>query len=110
MQNNHYTVKLKDLFTNEDAELDFKQLHTVYIVTDLKLTDLFAIMDQKAELEFDQIVVLVYNLLISLRFLHLAGVLHRDLKPSNVLVNLNCQVRLCDFGWARTNFKKEDSD
>ena len=30
-----------------------------------------------------------------------ADVIHRDLKPSNVLVNLNCDVKICDFGLAR---------
>ena len=28
--------------------------------------------------------------------------MHRDLKPSNVLVDENCDVKLCDFGLART--------
>jgi len=34
--------------------------------------------------------------------MHSAGVVHRDLAPKNILVNGNCQVQICDFGWART--------
>ena len=36
-----------------------------------------------------------------LKYIHSAGVVHRDLKPSNVLVDENCDIKLCDFGLAR---------
>lgn len=35
------------------------------------------------------------------KYLHSAGIIHRDLKPGNLLVNSNCLVRICDFGFAR---------
>jgi serine/threonine protein kinase len=28
--------------------------------------------------------------------------MHRDIKPGNILINSNCQIKLCDFGMART--------
>lgn len=36
-----------------------------------------------------------------LKFVHSAGVVHRDLKPSNILINDNCDLKICDFGLAR---------
>ena len=40
----------------------------------------------------------IYQLLRGLKYLHSAGVVHRDLKPSNLLLNGNCELRICDFG------------
>lgn len=46
--------------------------------------------------------MIVYNILCSLNAIHSAGVLHRDIKPSNILIDEDCQVKLCDFGLARS--------
>ena len=44
----------------------------------------------------------MYQILRGLRYVHSAHVLHRDLKPSNLLLNANCDLKICDFGLART--------
>lgn len=38
---------------------------------------------------------------LGLKYLHSAGIIHRDLKPGNLLVNSNCLLKICDFGFAR---------
>lgn len=43
------------------------------------------------------------QLLRGLKYLHSANILHRDLKPGNLLVNANCELKICDFGLARTS-------
>ena len=35
--------------------------------------------------------------------------MHRDLKPSNILVNKNCDLKICDLGLAR-GFSLEDEN
>ena len=42
------------------------------------------------------------QILRGLKYVHTANVLHRDLKPSNLLLNASCDLRICDFGLART--------
>ena len=44
----------------------------------------------------------MYQLLRGLKYIHSANVLHRDLKPSNLFVNANCDLKIGDFGLART--------
>ncbi|CAK0904193.1 unnamed protein product, partial [Prorocentrum cordatum] len=44
---------------------------------------------------------IVYQVLRALKYVHSAEVMHRDVKPANLLINADCRVALCDFGWAR---------
>lgn len=44
---------------------------------------------------------IAWQLLSALECLHTVGIVHRDVKPSNILIDRQCDVRLCDFGLAR---------
>lgn len=43
----------------------------------------------------------MYQLTKALKYLHSAELIHRDLKPSNILVNSDCNIKVCDFGLVR---------
>ena len=45
---------------------------------------------------------IIYNTLCSIAFLQEANVLHRDIKPGNLLIDQNYDVKICDFGMARS--------
>lgn len=50
----------------------------------------------------DNAKLIMYNLLCALNFIHSANIIHRDIKPDNIIVDLDCNVKLCDFGLSRT--------
>jgi len=73
----------------------------VYIVSDLMDTDLHQIVRSKQALSDDHVQYFLYQILRGLKYLHSANILHRDLKPGNLLVNANCDLKICDLGLAR---------
>ena len=54
------------------------------------------------DLSDDHAQYFVYQTLRALKAIHSADVIHRDLKPSNLLLNANCDLKVCDFGLARS--------
>ena len=49
---------------------------------------------------FDQVVIYVKQIASALDYAHQHGVIHRDVKPENILLSVNHQVLLSDFGLA----------
>ncbi|KAM3138914.1 hypothetical protein pb186bvf_008927 [Paramecium bursaria] len=81
----------------------------IYIVTELMETDLHRVIYSRQDLTEEHIQYFMYQTLRGLLFLHSANVMHRDLKPSNILVNKNCDLKICDLGLAR-GFELEDEN
>ncbi|KAJ8581912.1 Pkinase-domain-containing protein [Rhizopogon salebrosus TDB-379] len=79
----------------------FDQFREVYLVQELMETDLHRVI-RTQQLSDDHCQYFIYQTLRALKALHSADVLHRDLKPSNLLLNANCDLKLCDFGLARS--------
>ncbi|XP_074591301.1 mitogen-activated protein kinase 1-like [Curcuma longa] len=75
----------------------------VYIAYELMDTDLHQIIRSNQALSEEHCQYFLYQILRGLKYIHSANVLHRDLKPSNLLLNANCDLKICDFGLARTS-------
>jgi len=73
----------------------------VYLIQELMETDMHRVI-RTQELSDDHCQYFIYQTLRGLKALHTAAVLHRDLKPSNLLLNANCDLKICDFGLARS--------
>jgi len=86
-----------------------EDFNDVYMVTDLMETDLHRIIYSKQKLSLDHVQYFVYQVLRGLKYIHSCNVLHRDLKPSNLLVNSNCDLKICDFGLARGIYDDSNS-
>lgn len=61
------------------------------------------------DLSDDHCQYFIYQTLRALKAMHSANVLHRDLKPSNLLLNANCDLKVCDFGLARSAASSDDN-
>ncbi|KAF7118493.1 hypothetical protein CNMCM5793_008019 [Aspergillus hiratsukae] len=85
-------ICLRDIFISP--------LEDIYIATELLGTDLGRLLSVKSlDSKFAQ--YFIYQILRGLKYIHSANVIHRDLKPTNILINENCDVKICDFGLAR---------
>jgi len=78
-----------------------EQFEDIYVVSELMETDLASIIKSSQPLTDDHCQFFLYQILRGLKYVHSAQVIHRDLKPRNLLVNANCDLKICDFGLAR---------
>jgi len=98
-------ISVKDIVRVAEDGPD--SMSAIYIVQDLMETDLFRLLRSQV-LSNDHICYFTYQMLRGLKYIHSANVLHRDLKPSNLLLNSNCDLKICDFGLARISDPAHD--
>lgn len=73
----------------------------LFAMSELMECDLAAIIRSGQPLTDAHFQSFIYQILCGLKYIHSANVLHRDLKPGNLLVNADCELKICDFGLAR---------
>eukprot|EP00403_Amphidinium_massartii_P021308 CAMPEP_0178404674 /NCGR_PEP_ID=MMETSP0689_2-20121128/18007_1 /TAXON_ID=160604 /ORGANISM="Amphidinium massartii, Strain CS-259" /LENGTH=400 /DNA_ID=CAMNT_0020025669 /DNA_START=114 /DNA_END=1316 /DNA_ORIENTATION=+ len=82
-------------------------IEDVYVATDLMETDLGSVLRSGQHITEDHIQFFLYQILRGMKYVHSAGVVHRDLKPRNLLLNVNCDLKICDFGLAKAELTEE---
>ena len=114
IQNNIFTTKVIDVILPEnlqnvtkETKLNSKivsELSHIFIVMNFGISDLKNLLGKVPQTYFseDHAIIILYNMLCGLKFLHSAGVVHRDIKPGNILIDGSCNIMFCDFGLART--------
>mmetsp|Transcript_71437 Transcript_71437/g.159957 ORF Transcript_71437/g.159957 Transcript_71437/m.159957 type:complete len:403 (-) Transcript_71437:128-1336(-) len=97
-------MAVKNIFMTGTKD-DFED---IYVVSELMETDLASTLRSSQVLSDDHCQFFLYQLLRGMKYVHSALVIHRDLKPRNLLVNSNCDLKICDFGLARVRFSDKD--
>ncbi|KAF9186367.1 Mitogen-activated protein kinase [Haplosporangium sp. Z 767] len=87
--------------------MDFNE---IYLVQELMEADLHQIIRSEQPLTDAHFQYFIYQICRGLKYIHSANVLHRDLKPGNLLVNADCELKICDFGLARGFSDEADSN
>jgi len=96
--NNHQAFKI-------ELSVCVGEIYTSKIISRLHLN--FWKFNQ--DLTDDHVQYFLYQSLRAMLYIHSANVMHRDLKPSNILVNKNCDLKICDLGLAR-GFENDEED
>ncbi|KAL5963600.1 Cyclin-dependent kinase-like 1 [Taenia solium] len=77
-----------------------KRLHLVFQYVDHTLLN--ELEQNPKGLKRSQVVEFTWQLLQAVNFCHERNFIHRDVKPENILITKTRQLKLCDFGFART--------
>jgi len=86
-------------------EPPYSGFNEVYLVQEVMPINLQQVI-QSNELTDEHCQYFVYQIFRGLKAIHSAEVVHRDLKPANLLVNDECDLKICDFGLARADVNR----
>lgn len=97
-------ISIKNIILPEHSKFE-----EIYVVQNLMEADMHQIIQSGQELTEAHHQCFLYQILKALKYIHSCNIIHRDLKPGNLLVNSNCEIRICDFGLSRgvTTQKKD---
>jgi len=80
----------------------FKKKTNLYLVFEYVEKNLLELLQEHPKgLDQGLIRKIIFQLCLSIRYIHDMNLVHRDIKPENLLVDANNKLKLCDFGFAR---------
>ncbi|KAI6016060.1 kinase-like protein [Pisolithus microcarpus] len=84
-----------------DMDAIYPNFQEIYIFMEPMEADLHQIIKSGQTLTNEHVQYFLYQVLRGMKYIHSASVIHRDLKPGNLLVNSDCELKICDFGLSR---------
>lgn len=93
----------------------FESKSHIYIVMELiSGGELFDYLVQKKFLPENETALIIHQLLETLSYIHLVGVIHRDIKPENILIEFDKNsgtinyIKVTDFGLSKLAAPEQD--
>jgi len=90
-------VKLLDLIPHTRSHYS-RELSAVSVVLECMECDLKDILASDQFFTKGHVQYILYQIFAALNHMHQLHIAHRDLKPANILINADCDIRVCDFG------------
>ena len=80
-----------------------------FVMSFINGTDVHQMVQSQGRLPPEHALAITAHVCDALRYAHEHGVIHRDIKPSNVLINMEGQVKVADFGLAKADDPSQSS-
>ena len=100
--NHKHIVNLIEASTNGVyRKRDGSSYNVCYLALELASGgDLFDYVAQTSRFSEDIVRYFLHQIVSALDYMNQKGISHRDLKPDNLLLDLECNIKISDFGWA----------
>ncbi|CAK73708.1 unnamed protein product (macronuclear) [Paramecium tetraurelia] len=80
----------------------FKKKGKIFLVFQFVDRNLLELLEERKTLDQECIKRVIFQLVLAVHACHSVGIAHRDIKPENLLIDNDLNLKLCDFGFART--------
>ncbi|KDQ18940.1 hypothetical protein BOTBODRAFT_28421 [Botryobasidium botryosum FD-172 SS1] len=93
-----------------DIDIISPDFNEIYLYMEPMEADLYQIIRSGQQITNAHVQYFIYQVLRGMKYIHTAHVVHRDLKPGNLLVNSDCELKICDLGLSRGYDARADEE